>query len=159
EKLVAENPNNSTRLSELATAHTSIGRVLFQQQQFDGALAEYYASRDILRNLVQIEPRNADCHRALAWTYKNIGETLQGQGETAMALDEFRKYSVGMDTVAAIDPANAVWQREAAQAHCFIGNALFAQNDFEKARALPPAGLETLKLLEKLERALPGQQR
>ena len=134
EKLVAEAPNDSKRLSELATAHSNIGRVLFPQHQFDAALNEYHASQEILRKLTQIEPRNADWQRALAWTYKNIGETLQGQGQTAIALDEFRKYSAGMDTVAAIDPANAVWHREAAEAHCFIAVTLFAQNELEEAR-------------------------
>ena len=134
EKLVAQAPNDSKRLRELATSHSNIGELLFARHQFNDALSEYRAGQEILRKLTQLDPRNDDWQRALAWTYRNIGQTLLGQGQTAGALDEFRKYSQVMDTIAAIDPANVAWQREADEAHCVIGFTLFKQNQFEDAR-------------------------
>jgi tetratricopeptide (TPR) repeat protein len=134
EKLVAQAPDDPTRLRELATSHSNIGELLFAQHQFNDALSEYRAGQQVLRKLTQIDPHNDGWQRALASIYRNIGATLQQQGESAGALDEFRNYSQVMDTIAAIDPANAVWQREADDAHCVIGQALFKQDQFEQAR-------------------------
>jgi eukaryotic-like serine/threonine-protein kinase len=121
------------RLSELASGHDHIGKVLLEQQQFDPALAEFRASQESVRKLMLIDPRNADWQRDLAFTYNNIGQVLQGQDHIAAALDEFRSYSEVMEKVAASDAANAVWQREAADAHQLIAEALVKQKQFEKA--------------------------
>ena len=48
---------------------------------------------------------------------------------------------------------------EGGEASEVVQQGLAILAELEKGGPLPPAGLETLKLLEELERALPGRQR
>jgi len=143
------------------------------------ALDEFRKYSVGMDTVAAIDPANAVWQREAAQAHCFIGNALFAQNEFEEARDEFRRCHAAMTRFAQDDPTNTETQIMAAGvcAQLAVANVLLKDKgdinevsqavqqglailaDVEKAGALPPAGLETLKLLEKLERALPGQQR
>ena len=177
--LVQIEPRNADWHRALAWTYKNIGETLQGQGETAMALDEFRKYSVGMDTVAAIDPANAVWQREAAQAHCFIGNALFAQNEFEEARDEFRRCHAAMTRFAQDDPTNTETQIMAAGvcAQLAVANVLLKDKgdvnevsqavqqglailaDVEKAGALPPAGLETLKLLEKLERALPGQQR
>ncbi|PYI70826.1 MAG: hypothetical protein DMF02_07875 [Verrucomicrobia bacterium] len=177
--LVQIEPRNADWHRALAWTYKNIGETLQGQGETAMALDEFRKYSVGMDTVAAIDPANAVWQREAAQAHCFIGNALFAQNEFEEARDEFRRCHAAMTRFAQDDPTNTETQIMAASvcAQLALANVLLKDKgdinevsqavqqglailaDVEKAGALPPAGLETLKLLEKLERALPGQQR
>jgi len=178
-KLVQIDPRNADWHRALAWTYKNIGETLQGQGETAIALDEFRKYSVGMDTVAAIDPANAVWQREAAEAHCFIAATLFAQKELEEARNEFRRCHAAMTRFAQDDPTNAETQIMAAGvcAQLAVANVLLKDKgdinevsqavqqglailaDVEKAGALPPSGLETLKLLEKLERALPGQQR
>ena len=177
--LVQIEPRNADWHRALAWTYKNIGETLQGQGETAMALDEFRKYSVGMDTVAAIDPANAVWQREAAQAHCFIGNALFAQNEFEEARDEFRRCYPVMTRFAQDDPTNTETQIMAAGvcAQLAVANVLLKDKgdinevsqavqqglailaDVEKAGALPPAGLETLKLLEKLERALPGRQR
>ncbi len=177
--LVQIEPRNADWHRALAWTYKNIGETLQGQGETAMALDEFRKYSVGMDTVAAIDPANAVWQREAAQAHCFIGNALFAQNEFEEARDEFRRCHAAMTRFAQDDPTNTETQIMAAGvcAQLAVANVLLKDKgdinevsqavqqglailaDVEKAGALPPSGLETLKLLEKLERASPGQQR
>ena len=177
-KLVQIDPRNADWHRALAWTYKNIGETLQGQGETAMALDEFRKYSVGMDTVAAIDPANAVWQREAAQAHCFIGNALFAQNEFEEARDEFRRCHAAMTRFAQDDPTNTETQIMAAGvcAQLAVANVLLKDKgdinevsqavqqglailaDVEKAGALPPSGLETLKLLEKLERALPGRQ-
>ena len=177
--LVQIEPRNADWHRALAWTYKNIGETLQGQGETAMALDEFRKYSVGMDTVAAIDPANAVWQREAAQAHCFIGNALFAQKEFEEARNEFRRCHAAMTRFAQDDPTNTETQIMAAGvcAQLAVANVLLKDKgdinevsqavqqglailaDVEKAGALPPAGLETLKLLEKLERALPGRQR
>ena len=175
--LVQIEPRNTDWHRALAWTYKNIGETLQGQGETAMALDEFRKYSVGMDTVAAIDPANAVWQREAAQAHCFIGNALFAQNEFEEARDEFRRCYPVMTRFAQDDPTNTETQIMAAGvcAQLAVANVLLKDKgdinevsqavqqglailaDIEKAGALPPAGLETLKLLEKLERALPGR--
>jgi tetratricopeptide (TPR) repeat protein len=176
--LVQIEPRSADWHRALAWTYKNIGETLQGQGETALALDEFRKYSVGMDTLAAIDPANAVWQREAAQAHCFIGNALFAQNEFEEARDEFRRCYPVMIRFAQDDPTNTEMQIMAAGvcAQLALANVLLKDKgdinevsqavqqglailaDVEKAGALPPSGLETLKLLEKLERALPGRQ-
>ena len=175
--LVQIEPRNADWHRALAWTYKNIGETLQGQGETAMALDEFRKYSVGMDTVAAIDPANAVWQREAAQAHCFIGNALFAQNEFEEARDEFRRCHAAMTRFAQDDPTNTETQIMAASvcAQLALANVLLKDKgdinevsqavqqglailaDVEKAGALPPSGLETLKLLEKLERALPGR--
>ena len=120
ERLVAADPTNMSRLSELADSHLVIGDVLFVQKQFDESIVSYQASLAVRERLVTFNPTNTNWLYNLALLHNRVANVLQTQGRVDDALQNYRESNAIAERVAAADPQNVDWQVMAIMSNLFL---------------------------------------
>ena len=76
----------------LSVSHNSVGGVLEAQGQLSEALREYEAYKQLMLDLTQRDPSNADWQRELSVSHNSVGSVLEAQGQLSEALREYEAY-------------------------------------------------------------------
>jgi tetratricopeptide (TPR) repeat protein len=114
---------------DLAVSYDRIGAVLIEKSDSAGALAAYWAARDISKALTERDPTNPLWQRDL-WVARNkIGDVLRTQGNRVGALAAYRAGLAIIEKLVQRDPDNTDCQRDLAISHDLIGNVLATQVD------------------------------
>ena len=93
-------------------SHNSVGSVLEAQARLSEALREYEAYKQLMLDLTQRDPSNANWQRELSVSHNCVGRVLAAQGQLSEALREYEAYKQLMLDLTQRDPSNADWQRE-----------------------------------------------
>ena len=174
-KLTQIDPRNADWQRALAWTYKNIGETLQGQGQTAIAHDEFRKYSSGMDTVAGIDPANAVWQREAAEAHCFIAVTLFAQHELEEARNEFRRCHAAMTRFAQDDPTNAEMQVTAASVCAQLALANVALNEkgeaskavqqgldilaeLKKREPLPPSGIETLKLLEELERALPRRQ-
>jgi tetratricopeptide (TPR) repeat protein len=151
-ELVAAEPDNTRRQSNLAAGHNQIGDVLMATGRREEALTEYRRSLAVREKLAAADPANTEWQRDLVSSHLRIGDALFAAGRRNEALAEFRRALAIGQKLAATDPANASWHRDLAVSHERIGDVHFMAQQWEDALAEYRQGLA---IREKFAAAIP----
>jgi tetratricopeptide (TPR) repeat protein len=174
-KLTQIDPRNADWQRGLAWTYKNIGETLQGQGQTAIARDEFRKYSTGMDTVAGIDPANAVWQREAAEAHCFIAVTLFAQHELEEARNEFRRCHAAMTRFAEDDPTNAEMQVTAASACAQLALANVALNEkgegskavqegldilaeLKKREPLPPSGIETLNLLEELERAMPMRQ-
>jgi tetratricopeptide (TPR) repeat protein len=174
-KLTQIEARNADWQRDLAWTYKNIGETLQGKGEVANALDEFRKYSAGMDTVAGIDPANAVWQREAAEAHCFIAATLFAQNDLEEARSEYRKCHASMTKFALGDPTNAEMQVLAASVCAQLALANVALNekgeasevvqqgiailaDLEKRGSLPPSGIETLKLLDELEQALPKRQ-
>jgi tetratricopeptide (TPR) repeat protein len=171
-KLTRIDPRNADWQRALAWTYKNIGETLQGQGQTAVALDAFRKYSADMDTVAAIDPANAVWQREAAQAHCFIAATLFARNEFQDARSEYRKCHAAMTRFALGEPSNADLQvmaggvcaefalvnaalNEKGEASKAVQQGLSILAELEKQGPLPPAGLETRKLLEQLQRILP----
>jgi tetratricopeptide (TPR) repeat protein len=133
-RLVAQDPDNTTRHRELSIAQENVGNLLRDQGDLSGALEAYRASLDTSQALATQNPIDIRQQHRLFVSHERVGDMLRTQEDLGDSLNSYRQSLEIARTWAKQDPADVEWQRALAVVHSKIGDVLQAQGHFAKAQ-------------------------
>ena len=106
-KLVADDPTNPERLSDVSSSLVEIGRLLDWRNDPTGALAAYQEGLSIRRKLAADDTTNAERLRGVGASLASIGGVLSARNDLIGAMAAYREGLGIARKLAAHDPTNA----------------------------------------------------
>jgi tetratricopeptide (TPR) repeat protein len=118
----------------LLNAHATLGRMLDDNNDAKGALAEYRLALQIGERMVARDPKAGTWLEDVAVSHDEVGTTLAELGDRDAALVEVRKGATIADQLNALDSANGDWIDTRSVAHEKLGILLMDAKDYAHAR-------------------------
>jgi tetratricopeptide (TPR) repeat protein len=128
-RLAGQDPSNSARQQDLATAHGNMGTIQAARGNVTAAERSYVQALTILERLVGLDPNNTGWQRDLATAHSSIGAVAQARGDLAAAERSYAQALTILERLVGLDPNNTGWQRDLATAHSNIGAVAQARGD------------------------------
>jgi tetratricopeptide (TPR) repeat protein/tRNA A-37 threonylcarbamoyl transferase component Bud32 len=120
---------SADHLAPLASAHTHLGDLHFDQGEIERALESYRTAFGLRERRAALAPDSPDARRDLAAAHNCVADALKALGQPAAALQRYRTaVEIGAALVAR-DPGHARWQQDLAVSHTRIGDALLDDGD------------------------------
>jgi tetratricopeptide (TPR) repeat protein len=118
----------------LLNGHATLGRMLYDNNDPKGALAEYRLALELGEKMVARNPKSGRWLEDVAVSHDEVGSMLAELGDRDSALAEVRKGAVIADQLYAQDPANGDWIDTRSTAHEKLGILLMDAKDYAHAR-------------------------
>ena len=116
EDLVALHPDVAEWQVMLAHTTGSVGTILSEQGDFQGALESFDSALEVQRRLVSRDPDDPDGLRELARLLAQVGTLLQRSGEVGEAVSSHSEALEIRERLVSSEPDNALWLRDLAPA-------------------------------------------
>lgn len=133
--LAEEAPDDESRLTELADAHTNLGRAYSLNEQWDEAVGAFTQSIDILQDLTKKKINDLGLLGNLLWATTNLGEALKQLDQIDQAIVALQALVVRMEAIVEQDPSNHKVQEYLAMALGYLGGCHMKLNDWDDATA------------------------
>lgn len=99
----------------------------------DGALAAAEQGRQIIADLLALQPGETKLQRNLSVSYAKLGDVHAAQGDLAEALKSYQASLALAERLAQSDPGDATWQYELGISNERVGNVMMERGDLEGA--------------------------
>ena len=110
-RLVARDPSNAERQSDLSISLKKIGYVRFAQGNLEATFDAYNRSLQIAQQLAARDPSNPRWQRDVLVTLSSVGDVRLAQRNLEAALEAYNQSLAIREQLAAQDPSNAQWRR------------------------------------------------
>lgn len=140
EQLLRSGATPKLRRSQSA-ALSDIAGTLVDLGDPNGALEYAQRSRQIMQELLAIDPRNLTAQVDLSLSYGTVGDVQQAQGNLVEALKSYRASLAIIERVAKSFPFIPNWQRYRSATYIKVGNVQQRQDDLAEAMKSFQAGL------------------
>ncbi|MBI3461939.1 MAG: tetratricopeptide repeat protein [Planctomycetes bacterium] len=121
ERLVQDNPTNTSFQSALAGCYMNIGNRQGDLGQPDAARESYRAAIDLWEKLVRESPAMAGFQKELAKTYSNLGVLQRQTGQLEQARHSYQKAIEIRERLVRDDPTSVDYRNELASSHHNLG--------------------------------------
>ena len=119
--LAARDPRNGAWQVGLGASHFWVGNLLWQQRDFDGALAHFIPYLRISEALVAAHPDSLAYRLELAQAHSNIGSVREAKGDAQGALRAFNASLAIKQELVRRDSTNLDWRLDLAHTHNSVG--------------------------------------
>jgi serine/threonine protein kinase len=147
EQLAAAEPDNPSRVSDVAISRLQIGHLLHDMKQYDAALLELTAAATAFRRLIALDPTNASWKGSLWSVHEKLGMVRFAQQDYAGALAEYEQAHALSLQALARDPSNTSEQRGQSMILNKLGDVQLATKDARAALASYKQALVTREQL------------
>ena len=144
-ELAARDPKNAARQFDLGQSHFWVGSSHWGARDFEAALEQFEAYRQISKGLVERDPENATWQRELAYSYSNVGMTLEERGMLAEATRALEANVRILEGLSLTSPEDRDLSVSLATAYARLGRVSESIGQLSRARDRYEASLEMFK--------------